>query len=108
MLLQRRTIWASFSALCPLSTSFYNIKMDEVDNLILEALSFYEKMTLNDIIMNLNEEKIQEMPYFNMLVLEERIKKLLKKKYIVRSKFYKEYRYQRQIPPRSLFSKLGF
>lgn len=82
--------------------------MDEIDDLILEALSFYDKMSLNDIIMNLDDEKIQEMPYFNMLVLEERIKKLVKKKYIVRSKHYKEFRYQRQVPPRPFWQRLGF
>jgi hypothetical protein len=81
--------------------------MDEIDDLILEALSFYDQMTINDIIMNLDEIKIQDMPYFNMMVLEERIKKLMKKKYVIRTKHFKEYRYQRQVPPRPFWQRLG-
>lgn len=85
---------------------FYTKSMDEIDDLILEALSFYEPLTMNALIMGLNEEAIQTMPHFNMMVLEERLKKLIKKKYVVRQKQFKEYRYQRRIPPRSLLQRL--
>lgn len=81
--------------------------MDEIDDLILEALSFYEQMNLNDLIMNLNEEKIEQLPFFNMMVLEERLKKLISKKYIIRTKKFKEYRYQRRVPPRPFWRRLG-
>ena len=85
----------------------YNDCMDEIDDLILEALSFYEQMNLNDIIMNLDESKIEQLPYFNMIVLEERIKKLIRKKYIIRTKKFKEYRYQRRVPPRPFWKRLS-
>lgn len=81
--------------------------MDEIDDLILEALSFYEQSTMNDIIMNLDEQKIEQMPHFNMLVLEERVKKLIRKKYVTRSKHFKEFRYQRRVPPRPFWRRLG-
>ncbi|MEC7182619.1 MAG: hypothetical protein VXW15_07895, partial [Bdellovibrionota bacterium] len=53
---------------------------EKIDELILESLSFYTPLTLDQIILDLDHNKAQNIPEFSLDVLEKRIKFFVKTK----------------------------
>jgi len=51
-----------------------------IDELILESLSFYTPLTIDQIILDLDNTKIKNIPEFSLEILEKRIKLFIKEK----------------------------
>ena len=52
----------------------------KIDGLILESLSFYTPLTIDQIILDLDHKEIKNIPEFNLDILEHRIKFFVKTK----------------------------
>lgn len=53
---------------------------DDIDTIILEALSFYTPMTKEQLILDLDSKKIRAFPQLNLELLEKRLSYFVKKK----------------------------
>ena len=53
-----------------------------IDDLILESLSFYTPLSIDQIILELDDHKIKQFPNFNLDTLEKRIRYYVKVKKI--------------------------
>lgn len=54
--------------------------MDELDELILETLSFLEPMSVERLILDFDSDRLQQFPDFDKETLENKLKALVKKK----------------------------
>jgi hypothetical protein len=54
--------------------------MDELDELILETLSFLEPMSTERLILDFDSDRLQQFPDFNKETLEKKLKSLIKQK----------------------------
>lgn len=57
-------------------------RTSQIENLVLEVLSFYEAMTFELILMDMPEERVKQISNFNREDLESALTILLKKKKI--------------------------
>ena len=53
---------------------------NKIDELILESLSFYEPLTLDQVILDLDHKKVKNTPELNLDIFEKRIKLFVKTK----------------------------
>ena len=85
------------------------IKMSkEIEETILEALSFYDPMTKDEIILDLDDGKIQENPDFSLEVFENKLESLLKNEKVKMIKNGKNISYLRLFPKRKSWPKRVF
>lgn len=56
--------------------------MDELEELVLETLSFLDPMTKEKLILDFDSDRLQQFPDFDKETLEKILKKLVKKKKI--------------------------
>lgn len=77
-----------------------------LEDLVLETLSFFEVMTFSNIILDFDNEKLKKFPDFDKEQLQEIINKLEKKKLIKRTTIGKEMGWIRIHPKRSWFKRL--
>ncbi|MEE2744099.1 MAG: hypothetical protein VYD54_09340 [Bdellovibrionota bacterium] len=83
--------------------------MDEdIDNIILEALSFYTPMTKEQLILDLDPKKVRAFPHFDLGLLEERMKVFIKNKKVKVTKDKNDQAYIKEFPKRKvgLFKKI--
>ena len=78
---------------------------DDLDELILETLSFFEPMTFEKIILDFDPVKLRLFPHFNREVLNERLTYLKKKKKIKIIKG-KESCYIKKVPKRPWWKQI--
>jgi UDP-glucose 6-dehydrogenase len=60
--------------------------MDEIDNIILETLSFFEPMTKEMVILDIDKDRVQALSDFSIEELEKRLENLVKQKLVKREK----------------------
>jgi hypothetical protein len=73
---------------------------DTIENIILEAISFYDPLTKDKIILDLDEYKITEVNEFSLEEFEGCFKKLLKEEKIKQIKVGPDIAYLRVFPKR--------
>lgn len=78
--------------------------MDELDELILETLSFLEPMSTESLILDFDSDRLQQFPDFNKETLEQKLKSLVKKKKVKLIKG-KEPTYIKLMPKRSWWKR---
>ena len=78
----------------------------EIEEIILEAMSFYEPMAKDKIILDLDDYKITEVNEFSLEEFEEVFIRLLKEKRIKEIKKGDQITYLRVFPKRSFFKKI--
>ncbi len=75
--------------------------MDEdIDDIILEALSFYTPMTKEQLVLDLDPKKVRAFPHFDLGLLEERMKFFIKNKKIKVTKINNDQAYIKIFPKR--------
>ena len=78
---------------------------EKIDELILESLSFYTPLTLDQIILDLDHNKIQNIPEFSLDILEKRIKFFVKTKKVKVLKSKHEVTFIKLYPRKKTFLK---
>ena len=81
---------------------------EKIDELILESLSFYTALTLDQIILDLDHIKVQNIPEFNLDILEKRIKFFVKTKRVKVLKSKNEVTFIKLYPKKKTFLKRFF
>ena len=79
----------------------------KIDELILESLSFYTPLTIDQIILDLDHKEIKNIPEFNLDILEDRIKFFVKTKRVKVLKSNKRVTFIKLFPKRKP-SLIGF
>jgi hypothetical protein len=83
-------------------------KMKTIEELVLGTLSFYEPLTLSQLILDFDSSSLHDFPDFSREDLENVIKKLLKKKLIKEIVIGKEVGWMRIHPQKSWFKRLFY
>ncbi|MCP4915157.1 MAG: hypothetical protein GY909_18705 [Oligoflexia bacterium] len=82
-------------------------RQEKIDSLVLQVLSFYEPMSFEKILLDMPDDRIAEIEDFNREDLDKALEKLVKKKLAKLSYGEKKEKFWlRQIPKRSIFSRM--
>lgn len=79
---------------------------NELENLILATLSFYEKMDFSKIVLDLDATELKKFPQFQREDLEKILTNLQKKKLIRAIKEKDQLLFLRVHPPKSFWSRI--
>lgn len=80
--------------------------MTDLEKMVLEALSFYEGMTIEKVLMNFDKDKIESLQELEIDNLKELLDKLVSEKRLKKYKKDGRFFYLRKVPKRGLISRL--
>jgi hypothetical protein len=81
-------------------------ELKPLEELVLVTLSYFEKMTFSQVILDFDNNKLKQFPDFDKIELALVLKNLEKKKLIKKVKIDKEYGWVRVYPNQSFFKKM--